>query len=101
MIWKTDRKSTRLNSSHLRISYAVFCLKKNKRDDTHPSPTRRPWVRGATRQLRVHAWVPADLAVSECVRYGPPAFTGFAFFFLMNGAPPRLTLFPPPAPFRS
>src|SRR6202453_5415465 len=25
-----DRKSTRLNSSHLRISYAVFCLKKNK-----------------------------------------------------------------------
>src|SRR6202521_3629158 len=26
----TDRKSTRLNSSHLRISYAVFCLKKNK-----------------------------------------------------------------------
>src|SRR5256885_13174688 len=27
----TDRKSTRLNSSHLVISYAVFCLKKNKR----------------------------------------------------------------------
>src|SRR3989442_7683431 len=26
-----DRKSTRLNSSHVRISYAVFCLKKNKR----------------------------------------------------------------------
>src|SRR3989442_9032344 len=24
----TDRKSTRLNSSHVRISYAVFCLKK-------------------------------------------------------------------------
>src|SRR2546426_9079450 len=27
----TDRKSTRLNSSHLVISYAVFCLKKKKR----------------------------------------------------------------------
>src|SRR5205085_3920980 len=26
---KTDRKSTRLNSSHSQISYAVFCLKKN------------------------------------------------------------------------
>src|SRR5690554_7126242 len=26
-----DRKSTRLNSSHVRISYAVFCLKKKKR----------------------------------------------------------------------
>src|SRR3712207_6856631 len=30
-----DRKSTRLNSSHANISYAVFCLKKNKT----PSPT--------------------------------------------------------------
>src|ERR1035438_5698323 len=28
---KTDRKSTRLNSSHLGISYAVFCLKKKQR----------------------------------------------------------------------
>src|SRR5436305_10517938 len=27
---KQDRKSTRLNSSHVRISYAVFCLKKKK-----------------------------------------------------------------------
>src|SRR5690554_7579520 len=27
--FKQDRKSTRLNSSHVRISYAVFCLKKN------------------------------------------------------------------------
>src|SRR3712207_7192148 len=27
---KQDRKSTRLNSSHANISYAVFCLKKNK-----------------------------------------------------------------------
>src|SRR5690606_40075188 len=29
-----DRKSTRLNSSHVKISYAVFCLKKKKRQDT-------------------------------------------------------------------
>src|SRR5256885_6997247 len=29
-----DRKSTRLNSSHLVISYAVFCLKKKKRSTT-------------------------------------------------------------------
>src|SRR2546426_12812498 len=28
-----DRKSTRLNSSHLVISYAVFCLKKKKKQD--------------------------------------------------------------------
>src|SRR2546426_5075624 len=32
-----DRKSTRLNSSHLVISYAVFCLKKKKK-----TPTRVP-----------------------------------------------------------
>src|SRR2546430_9191338 len=31
----TDRKSTRLNSSHSQISYAVFCLKKKK----HTTPT--------------------------------------------------------------
>src|SRR5690554_7649906 len=29
-----DRKSTRLNSSHVRISYAVFCLKKKKKKKT-------------------------------------------------------------------
>src|SRR5258707_5261602 len=29
-----DRKSTRLNSSHANISYAVFCLKKKKKDPT-------------------------------------------------------------------
>src|SRR5256885_7421271 len=38
----TDRKSTRLNSSHLVISYAVFCLKKKKKlaaKRRHPSCT--------------------------------------------------------------
>src|SRR5258705_7258359 len=32
---QADRKSTRLNSSHLGISYAVFCLKKKKKKETH------------------------------------------------------------------
>src|SRR3712207_7374916 len=31
-----DRKSTRLNSSHANISYAVFCLKKKKKTHSHP-----------------------------------------------------------------
>src|SRR5690349_24239811 len=31
-----DRKSTRLNSSHVEISYAVFCLKKKKKTDQLP-----------------------------------------------------------------
>src|SRR5438309_8692374 len=34
-----DRKSTRLNSSHSSISYAVFCLKKKKRTDCNPPTT--------------------------------------------------------------
>src|SRR5256886_7821279 len=38
-----DRKSTRLNSSHSQISYAVFCLKKNFID---PSP-HNTWLRSA------------------------------------------------------
>src|SRR3712207_7390840 len=33
-----DRKSTRLNSSHANISYAVFCLKKKKNTTSHPLP---------------------------------------------------------------
>src|SRR5438034_6537072 len=37
-----DRKSTRLNSSHTVISYAVFCLKKKKPvTGAHPGPARR------------------------------------------------------------
>src|SRR5258707_5260787 len=33
-----DRKSTRLNSSHANISYAVFCLTKKKESDVHAAP---------------------------------------------------------------
>src|SRR2546430_12942478 len=33
-----DRKSTRLNSSHSQISYAVFCLKKKKNNSRDPLP---------------------------------------------------------------
>src|SRR5712664_4279622 len=35
-----DRKSTRLNSSHDQISYAVFCLKKKKRQTTHSTKNK-------------------------------------------------------------
>src|SRR3989442_7439697 len=34
LIVETDRKSTRLNSSHVRISYAVFCLQKKNNTTT-------------------------------------------------------------------
>src|SRR5688572_30886544 len=43
-----DRKSTRLNSSHSQISYAVFCLKKKK---TKMNPTRMmEWLRCSAKQ---------------------------------------------------
>src|SRR3712207_7998898 len=35
-----DRKSTRLNSSHANISYAVFCLKKKKKHTAHVTATQ-------------------------------------------------------------
>src|SRR6267142_6307941 len=35
----SDRKSTRLNSSHMSISYAVFCLKKKQKPEAKPAHT--------------------------------------------------------------
>src|SRR3712207_7957324 len=35
-ITRSDRKSTRLNSSHANISYAVFCLKKKNKQQNNP-----------------------------------------------------------------
>src|SRR2546430_13397905 len=42
VVGQEDRKSTRLNSSHSQISYAVFCLKKKKRCDKTGSAIRLP-----------------------------------------------------------
>src|SRR2546427_9652699 len=42
---RQDRKSTRLNSSHSQISYAVFCLKKKKKKTTHSTRTGRIMTR--------------------------------------------------------
>src|SRR5437588_7623714 len=39
-----DRKSTRLNSSHTVISYAVFCLKKKKKKNTKITPKHQKHV---------------------------------------------------------
>src|SRR5205814_4570795 len=43
-----DRKSTRLNSSHLGISYAVFCLKKKTNHRTHSSALPRTTLLSST-----------------------------------------------------
>src|SRR5947209_13996865 len=50
-VWQLelDRKSTRLNSSHANISYAVFCLKKKKKTTTKHKATNK------TKQLESYA----------------------------------------------
>src|SRR3989449_8333816 len=45
---RRDRKSTRLNSSHGYISYAVFCLKKKKNKRKQTQPTTKHAARGST-----------------------------------------------------
>src|SRR5690349_22491623 len=49
---RQDRKSTRLNSSHVEISYAVFCLKKKTVDG------RRPFLRSVARSVRLEVHFP-------------------------------------------
>src|SRR3954463_9410722 len=89
-----DRKSTRLNSSHTIISYAVFCLKKKR------------YAAGAAvgALLAALAVVPGALP-----RVGGGLFVASYFvlvssvlcFFLMIRRPPRSTLFPYTTLFRS
>src|SRR2546427_5617256 len=53
----SDRKSTRLNSSHSQISYAVFCLKKKKKKNANSTEYARRvahWVAVGTSGSRTH-----------------------------------------------
>src|ERR1022692_1815322 len=77
----TDRKSTRLNSSHLVISYAVFCLKKNN----------------IGRAARVGD--PAGGRHRPRPRHDGAAARLEQLFFLMRRQPPSPTLFPSTALF--
>src|SRR6266496_5868700 len=52
---RQDRKSTRLNSSHVEISYAVFCLKKKKKDRCKPVKTNK--AASSTQQTRINPWM--------------------------------------------
>src|SRR3954466_4244047 len=96
-----DRKSTRLNSSHTIISYAVFCLKKKKPRETRaPQTPRRPHPRAPPRlRCRVDApLLPLSHSTGPVQRL---LFYVSLFFFLKVRAPPKFSLFPPPAPFPS
>src|SRR2546427_8197346 len=61
---RLDRKSTRLNSSHSQISYAVFCLKKK---NSHPHTHTRSSTRATTVMQRPkHAILGARATDSTC-----------------------------------
>src|ERR1039458_7345762 len=97
-----DRKSTRLNSSHLGISYAVFCLKKkkNKKNSTDNTATNTQFRLGSSprgSQVRHDG----ALQLFSCFCSLLSSFFFFFFFFLMIRRPPRSTLFPYTTLFRS
>src|SRR5579864_1121815 len=75
----SDRKSTRLNSSHMSISYAVFCLKKKHAKSIYEFARK---VQSRVEEIKANA--PASV-----------------IFFLMIRQPPRSTLFPYTTLFRS
>src|ERR1022692_2081646 len=80
---RTDRKSTRLNPSHLVISYAVFCLKKKKRGTYDEEPHNSCQV-SAQQQSPPRLGTSAPCAaVGQAVRLGGalPGFRSVFFFF--------------------
>src|SRR5215510_2848712 len=91
---KLDRKSTRLNSSHVANSYAVFCLKK-KNDDRQEREQR-------IRALEPHLDLDRRFAVHRpFAEHCHVVVVVYFFFFLMIRRPPRSTLFPYTTLFRS
>src|SRR2546429_7205638 len=62
----TDRKSTRLNSSHGYISYAVFCLKKKKHDTRH-----YPLSASAAYDLKNYVPASTTILLPTVLRYRP------------------------------
>src|SRR6202041_2103751 len=77
-----DRKSTRLNSSHVEISYAVFCLKKKKEKEEAEAPAvRGAGPRGATlcAKRRCSQATPVPLALRPL--HTVPIFLSLLLFF--------------------
>src|ERR1035437_5001044 len=94
-----DRKSTRLNSSHANISYAVFCLKKKKKNTIQ-------WKRAKIKQdilnTQSNRRALDDFSHGVCLAsvliVSLVVFFFFFFFFFKETAPPRNLPFSPPRP---
>src|ERR1022692_565472 len=83
MLFRSDRKSTRLNSSHLVISYAVFCLKKKKKKQRICTSLRRDLVTDYTGGLSTSV-LPVSSAVARTVVAHLSPLLLFSFFFFFN-----------------
>src|SRR6516164_9466412 len=97
----TDRKSTRLNSSHSSISYAVFCLKKKKIGGLEDDVVNRKKGSRQLNRRRDQRRVPGDQRRDRAEVLAYYIEVRVAFFFLMIRRPPRSTLFPYTTLFRS
>src|ERR1039458_9901534 len=84
-----DRKSTRLNSSHLGISYAVFCLKKKKINRIRESVTLC-LQREVQNSARGRGRTATDERDQPNVRSSCRAQAFLVAFFLNDGAPPEI-----------
>src|SRR2546427_5409089 len=60
-----DRKSTRLNSSHSQISYAVFCLKKKKKTNYLPTTMRVETGSRAEKRVVYIVWVSTTASIAR------------------------------------
>src|SRR5437764_1495092 len=112
----SDRKSTRLNSSHRCISYAVFCLKKKEGDEkwflenekTVTQFCRKLAAERPLKDIRDEYNYPKKKGIKdECSRLleastmkSRRVFAIQRFFFLMLQPPPKSTLFPYTTLFR-
>src|ERR1022692_969426 len=100
--WRIDRKSTRLNSSHLVISYAVFCLKKKKKKSITRDHSGVTYIRSYIERATAVTFtrLPSHYRAPNSNSSRIFSFLSF-FFFLMIRRPPRSTLFPYTTLFRS
>src|SRR4051795_11214051 len=83
MLFRSDRKSTRLNSSHTLISYAVFCLKKKKRE-AKPGYSKRTGRARARDETGGGVWTLGGVFVSCSVGQVLVVESVLGWFFFFN-----------------
>src|SRR3712207_8270971 len=78
---RTDRKSTRLNSSHANISYAVFCLKKKKTSNDIFKETFTALYMSRTHSVKLHK-MRSKCTKIDIIRFNPLYETPIVYVFI-------------------